>query len=157
MRRWPLLVLEFVALTVPLTWLWVAWAQDAYTGLIGTVGAPLLESLGVRSVPESPAVKRFVSYVPFLVLLAVTPGLGWRRRLVGGLVGCVAIFLCHLALVAIEALAHTGSRPTEDAFSTVFPAAMFADAFPFILWAIVSQRVLRDAFERGGVHGQGRA
>lgn len=148
MRRPLLLILEFVALTVPLTWVWVSWAQEAYTGLLATIAGPVLEIVGVGGVAESPAVKRFVNYVPFLVLMLITPGLSWRRRLVGTAVGLPVLFLGHVGLVAIEGFAQTDSRPTQDVFSTVLPAALLADALPFILWAVVAQRVLRDAFAR---------
>ena len=148
-------VLAFVVLTAPLTWLWIAGAQDTYTEFFTVVAGPLLELLGVTDVAESPASERFISYVPFLVLMAITPRLSPRRRALGLLVGIALIFLCHVALVAAESFAQSGERPTEDAFSTVFPAAMFADAFPFILWAIIANRVLRDVL--GRAVGQGQA
>lgn len=137
-------VLAFVVLTVPLTWLWVAGVQDTYTDVFSTVAGPLLHAAGVVDVPESPARKRFISYVPFLVLMAITPRLSLQRRVLGLLLGLPAIFLCHVGLVLVESFAESGGRPTQDAFSTVFPAAMFADAFPFILWALIANRVLRD-------------
>jgi hypothetical protein len=139
-----LLFLEFVALTVPLTWLWVAWAQDAYVGFFEVVLGPVLGALGVSSVADSPALKRFVSYVPFLVLIVITPGMSLRRRLVGGGVGVLLIFLCHLGLVVVEDLAVASAERPEDSFSKVFPLAVFADAFPFILWAVIANRFVRD-------------
>jgi hypothetical protein len=158
MRRVFRLLLEFAALSVPLTWLWLTWAQEPYTELVGSLGAPLLERLGAAAVPESPAEKRFVSYVPFLVLILVTPRLSLRRRLAGLAAGCGILFLAHLGLLVVEAFAQTPGRPTEDSFSTVFPAAMFVDALPFALWAVVAQEVLRDAFRRAlGVAGGGGA
>jgi hypothetical protein len=89
-----------------------------------------------------------VSYVPFLVLMLVTPGLPWRRRLGGILLGVPLIFLCHVGLVGVESLSHTRHRPTADSFSTVFPAAIFADAFPFVLWALFAGDVLRRLLAR---------
>jgi hypothetical protein len=141
-------VLAFVALTAPLTWLWVTGVQDAYTRFFSAVAGPLLASVGVADVAESPARERFISYVPFLVLMAITPKLSLRRRALGLLLGLPLIFLCHVGLVIAESFAHSGGRPTEDPFSTVFPAAMFADAFPFILWALIANRVLRDVLGR---------
>jgi len=143
-----LLVAAFVVLTVPLTWLWTAGFQDAYTAFLGWVAAPLLEPLGATEVGDSPAQKRFISFVPFLVLMVITPRLSLTRRLVGLGVGTVLIFLCHVGVVIVEAYARTSDRPTEDVFSSVFPAAMFADAFPFILWAIIAHGVLRDFLGR---------
>ena len=51
----------------------------------------------------------------------------------------------------VESLAHAGAGPTEDAFSTVLPAAIFADAFPFILWALVAHDVLRGVLGQAGL------
>ena len=146
--RWPLLLLEVVALSVPLTWLWLGWGEAAYAGLLERLASPLLAPLGVEAIADSPARKRFVSFVPFLVLMLATPGLGARRRLAGLALGVPAICAVHVGLVAVEHLAATGRRPTQDVFSTVFPAAMFADAFPFMLWALIAQRELRAAFRR---------
>jgi hypothetical protein len=142
------LLVELVALSLPLTWLWLAWGQGAYEAFFAETARPLLAALGATSVPDSPARRRFVSYVPFLVLMLVTPGLPWRRRLGGILLGVPLVFLAHVGLVAVEALSHTRHRPTEDSFSTVFPAAVFADAFPFVLWALFANDVLRRLLAR---------
>jgi len=147
-KRSLLLVLEFIVLSVVLTWLWVVWAHDAYSAFFLRLAEPLLGLLGVTEVAESPAQKRFVNYVPFFVLMVITPGLSLRRRIGGLLVGFSLIFLCHVGLVAVEFLAYTKHRPTSDPFSTVFPAAMFTDAFPFILWAIIANRLVRDVLSR---------
>ena len=154
-----LAVLLFLVLTVPLTWLWVEGIQDSYTRFLEATAGPLLEALGVGSVAESPAQKRFISYVPFAVLMAITPRLSLRRRALGFGVGVLLIFCVHVALVLAEDFARSGGRPTEDVFSTVFPAAMFADAFPFILWAVIAHRVLRDVLGRalGGLGAEPRA
>jgi hypothetical protein len=143
-KRLLVLIVELVALSVPLTWLWLAWGQDAYQAAFGDVAGPLLRALGVKEVVDSPAQKRFVNYVPFLALMLVTPGLALARRLGGILLGIPLIFLCHVGLVAVEVFSRTRHRPTEDPFSTVFPAAMFADAFPFILWALFANEFLRE-------------
>jgi len=142
------LAAELVALSLPLTWLWLAWGQSAYESFFAATARPLLEAFGVGPVVASPARHRFVSYVPFLVLMLVTPRLGWRRRAGGILLGIPLIFLCHVGLVAVESLSHTRARPTPDSFSLVFPAAMFADAFPFLLWALLAGGVWRGLFAR---------
>jgi len=141
-------LLAFFALSVPLTWLWLTGVQDSYEQLFSAVAGSGLESVGVTGIAESPARKRFINYVPFLVLMLITPRLSPRRRLVGTALGILVIFLSHVGLVAWEALAHTSGRPTQDAFSTVLPAMIFADALPFILWAVIANRVLRDALGR---------
>jgi len=143
------LLLEVAALSLPLTWLWLVWGQSAYEHFFAETARPWLEAFGVSTLPDSPARRRFVSYVPFLVLMAVTPGLPWQRRLGGVLLGVPLVFLCHVGLVAIEALSQTPQRPTRDAFSTLFPAAIFADAFPFALWALFANDVLRQLVREG--------
>jgi len=142
------ILIEFVVLTVPLTWLWVMWAQDAYVALFIRAADPILAWFGIEQLAHSPAEERFVNYVPFLVLMVITPGLSLRRRLGGIGIGFLLIFLCHIGVVAVEHLAHTKHRLTPDPFSTVFPAAMFTDAFPFILWAILANRFVRQMFAR---------
>jgi hypothetical protein len=149
MRRGPVRILvELAALSVALTWLWLAFGQAAYEAWFADAARPLLAALGADAVPDSPARRRFVSYVPFLVLMLGTPRLEWRRRLGGILLGVPLIFACHVGLVAVEWLSHTRYRPTPDSFSTVLPAALFADAFPFLLWALFAGDTLRDLFSR---------
>lgn len=154
------LALSFVLLTAGLTWAWIAWGGAAYERLLLAVAGPALEAIGVTRIAESPAQKRFVSTVPFLVLVWLTPGLSLRRRVVGTLVGCALLFLAHAGLVGVEQWSQSKRRPTPDPFSTLFPAALFADGLPFMLWALIAHRVLRDLLtrvlaprERGGAEG----
>jgi hypothetical protein len=149
MRNRPLLLgLSIVLLTVGLTWAWTAWGGDAYERLLLWVAGPLLEAAGVTRIVESPAQKRFVSFVPFLALMWVTPKMSVRRRVVGTLVGCALLFLAHVGLVGVEQWSQSKRRPTSDPFSTLFPAALFADSLPFMLWAVIANRWLRDWFAR---------
>jgi hypothetical protein len=46
--------------------------------------------------------------------------------------------------VVVEDLAVASAERPEDSFSKVFPLAVFADAFPFILWAVIANRFVRD-------------
>jgi len=142
------LALSFVLLTVGLTWVWIAWAGAAYERLLFAVAGSALEALGVTRIAESPARQRFVSFVPFLVLTWLTPGLSARRRLLGTLAGCALLFVAHVGLVGIEQFSLSKQRPTSDPFSTLFPAAIFADSLPFILWALIAHRWLRDRLAR---------
>jgi hypothetical protein len=124
------------------------WGQSAYEAFFARTARPLLEALGAGVLPDSPARQRFVSFVPFLVLMCGTPGLHWRRRLGGILLGIPLLYLCHVALVAAEFLSHSRHRPTGDSFSTLLPAALFADAFPFLLWAVFAREVLSGLLAR---------
>jgi len=141
-------LLEALLLSLLLTGLWLAGGRSAYEAFFAASARPLLHALGVHAIPDSPARQRFVSFVPFLVLMLVTPGLAWRRRLGGILLGIPLLFLGHVLLVAVEALSHTPRRPTPDSFSTVLPAALFADALPFLLWALFAADVLAGLLRR---------
>jgi len=154
MRRGPVRILvELAALSAALTWLWLAFGQSAYEHFFARTAQPLLAALGADGLADSPARRRFVSYVPFLVLMLGTPRLEWRRRLGGILLGVPLIFACHVGLVAVEWLSHSRHRPTPDSFSMVLPAALFADAFPFALWALFAGDALRHLFSRARAEG----
>jgi len=140
--------LSFVLLTVGLTWAWITWGGAAYERLLLAVAGPALKAVGVTTIAESPARQRFVSFVPFLVLMWLTPGLSARRRLAGTLAGCALLFLAHVGLVGVEQWSLSKQRPTSDPFSTLFPAALFADSLPFMLWAAIAQQQLRGWFAR---------
>jgi hypothetical protein len=143
-----LLGLSFVALTVGLTWLWIAGAGAAYERLLLAVAGPVLELFGVTRIVESPAQKRFVALVPFAVLMWLTPGMSLRRRAAGTLIGGLLLVISHVALVGIEQWAQSSQRPTTSPFATLFPAALFVDALPFMIWAVVAHRYLSGVFTR---------
>ncbi|HEY8156978.1 MAG TPA: hypothetical protein VII72_22825 [Myxococcota bacterium] len=136
--------LSFVLLTAVLTWAWIQWGSAAYDRVLLAVAGPALEWIGVTRIADSPARQRFVSFVPFLVLTWLTPGLSTRRRAIGSLLGCALLFLAHVALVGVEQWSLSKRRPTADPFSTMFPAALFADSLPFMLWAAIAQDRLRE-------------
>ena len=140
--------LRIVLLTVGLTWLWIAWGGAAYERLLLEVAGPALKAFGVTRIAESPARQRFVSFVPFLALMWLMPGMSARRRVVGTLLGCALLFLTHVGLVGVEQWSVSKQRPTKDPFSTMFPAALFADSLPFMLWAVIAHRWLRDCLAR---------
>ena len=140
--------LSFVLLTIALTWLWVAWGGAAYERLLIALAGPLLQGFGVTQIAESPAQKRFVSIVPFVVLMWLTPGMSLRRRALGTLIGGALLVLSHVALVGVEQWAQSSQRPTASPFSTLFPAALFADGLPFMLWAVIAHRYLSGVLAR---------
>jgi hypothetical protein len=142
------LALSFVGLTAALTWVWVEWGAAAYERFLLAAAGPLLEALGVTRIIESPARLRFVSYVPFLVLMGITPGLSLRRRLGGTVAGFALIFLAHVALLGVEQWSRSEQRPAERPFTTLLPAVLFADSLPFMLWAVIAQRFVRGLFVR---------
>src|SRR5262245_66367905 len=118
MRRGPVRILvELAALSAALTWLWLAFGQSAYEHFFARTAQPLLAALGADGLADSPARRRFVSYVPFLVLMLGTPRLEWRRRLGGILLGMPLIFACHGGLGAVGGLSPPRPHPPPAAHS----------------------------------------
>jgi hypothetical protein len=147
-RRRPLarFVLCFFALTLPLTWLWMEWGRDHYARFLIGLAEQIFEIGRSGSAARgSAAGARFVSVVPFVVLMAVTPGLSWRRRLLGTLAGLaflVAVHLCLLLLVdAVEAQYGRGRRSIKR----FFPFLIVADGVPLLLWLILARDFLASA------------
>jgi hypothetical protein len=144
-KRLSLLALEFVALTAPLTWLWLDWGRAAYYEFFLRTSRPILLALGVTGVRRDLVHDRFINYLPFLVLILITPGLSPRRRLIGGLLGCGVLYLGHIGLTYASFLAFIKHGESMASTSQLFPAWLLSDALPFVLWAIVAHEVLSRA------------
>jgi hypothetical protein len=141
-RLW-LLILEFLAITIPLAWLWLEWGRMAYLRLFLKLATPILMFLGVKEFQPHLVQEHFLNYVPFFVLMVITPELSIKRRIIGTVVGFVIIFFDHIGLVSVAFIAHSKYGLTAKAFSTLFPALLFSDSLPFILWAIVASGYLK--------------
>ena len=95
-------------------------AANAIYGLVGIDPFPALHR------------QRYINYVPFIALMALTPGLDLRRRSLRLLAGIFAIFVSHVVVNAL------GPRQGPD-FTLPVSLAVFCDAFPFVLWAILAR------------------
>lgn len=144
-KRFWLLVLEFFAITIPVAWLWIEWGRMAYLRFFLKLATPILMILGVTEFQPRLVQEHFLNYVPFLVLMVITPELTIKRRIVGTLVGFVIIFFDHIGLVSVAFIAHSNYGLTAKSFSTLFPALLFSDSLPFILWAIIASNYLKKA------------
>ncbi len=144
-KRFWLLVLEFFAITIPVAWLWIEWGRTAYLKFFLTLATPILMILGVTEFQPRLVQEHFLNYVPFLVLMVITPELTIKRRIIGTLVGFVIIFFDHIGLVSVAFIAHSNYGLTAKSFSTLFPALLFSDSLPFILWAIIASNYLKKA------------
>jgi hypothetical protein len=147
-RRLWLVLAEIVAISAPLTWLWVEGGRRAYNRLLGAVAGPLFAWLGLPSMKLGLVSPHFVSWLPFLVLVAVTPGLALRRRALGTLLGLATIFLVHVACALLGAISHAAYGESARAVALRFPLLMFNDALPFILWALLARDFVRDFASR---------
>ncbi len=152
MRRILLLLLEFVAVSAPLTWLWLRWGQAAYGELLFAAMDPVYDLFGATHVRRSPAGHRYLAYVPFLALMAITPGMALRRRLLSLLAGCGLIFLSHVLLTVAVDVAYARYDDSGEAASALFPFLLLADGLPFLLWYLLFRGFLHSlvARARGG-------
>ncbi len=147
-KRVVLLTLEVVAVTIPLTWLWLAWGREAYHGVFVQLAGTVPGWFGLPSGQLIAAPQRFINYVPFLALMIVTPRLSLARRVLGTLVGFGVIFLGHLAFFLVSIAVYAEHGMTPRAMSALFPVLLLSDSLPFILWTIIARDVLRDAVAR---------
>jgi hypothetical protein len=145
-KRLLLLIVEFLVITVPLGWLWVEWGRTLYLRVFVKLGTPIFTLIGVTQLKAQLVIDHFINYVPFLVLMVITPTLSLRRRSIGTVVGFIIIFLGHVLLASVAFVASTKYGETEKAFTTLFPAFLFNDSLPFILWAIISAGYLKKMF-----------
>lgn len=145
MTRRPLLILlEFVLITGPLTWWWMHGGLDFYYEIFRSLGFPILAEMGVNTFNPGLVRDRMINFIPFIGLMLVTPGLGFRRRFVGLGVGVVLIFLSHVLLAYWAWASFARDGQAADSMAQFFPGLLMADAFPFIVWAVIANRVLAD-------------
>jgi hypothetical protein len=143
-----LLLLKFVALTVPLTWLWMNGGQQVYFRVYMTLARPILILLGVTNFPPSLVRDRFINFVPFLALMLITPRLSARRRAVGVAAGAVLLFISQIALTYMAWASFIRDGETAQSMTNYFPALVMSDAMPFVLWALLAHEFLGDLLRR---------
>ena len=142
-RRFVLLLVEAAVLTLALTWLWVAWGREAYSHLFAMLAPEFLLLLGITEVQIVPVRDRFIGYLPFLVLMAVTPGMSLRGRTAGTVVGLVLIFVSHVAFALLLGELSGSSRPLADGgMGLLLPSLLLLDSLPFVIWVVSARNVL---------------
>jgi hypothetical protein len=146
-RRFPLwrlllLLFLFFAISIPLAWLWREWGVLRYVtfllevlrALHGALGWPFTgKGVGGLSL-------RFIQHVPFLVLVFITPGLSWRRRVLGAMIGSAVITGMHLLVITFMSAAFLAGR---GAVFKVFPLILVMDGLPLLVWVVVARDFLR--------------
>ena len=147
MSRLLLPLAKFVAVTAPLTWLWLEGGRDAYHAFFIDVTHPMLVWFGSPNSQLGTVPHRFISYIPFLALMLITPGVAISRRFWGTVIGFGLLFLSHVgfALASIAAYTHYGETPR--AIKSVFGVMLLLDSLPFVLWAFICWDVIRGAIE----------
>ncbi len=136
-----LTLLKIVAISAPLTWLWIEWGRDAYGDLFFNLAMPIYGLLGLTDVVPEGARDRFINYLPFLILMLITPDMSWRRRLSGIAIGFGVIFCVHLIFVYVASSATItgGRRMTTHGFMRIVPANALSDSIPLLLWVLFAK------------------
>lgn len=147
-KRISLLVLELLAISIPLTWLWIEWGRSAYPKLFIRLATPILGLLGLPEIHPDVLPDRFISYVPFLVLMVITPRIGVARRIAGTALGFALIFLSHVAFTSYVMAFEESERLRARPFVNIFPALLLLDGFPIIIWAIIAKDFVSEAASR---------
>ena len=143
-----LILIEFVAITVPLVWWWTHGGLDAYHDIFKRLAFPLLQEMGVTHVSQSLVRDRLIGFIPYTALMLVTPRMALKRRLVGLAVGYAVIFFSHLLLSYWSWVAFGRDGRSTGSMATYFPALVITDAVPFILWALFANSFLLEQLSR---------
>ena len=138
-----LMLLLFVALTMPLAWLWLEWGERIYVNLLWRASDPIYDALGLRHQRGGPVGPRLVSIVPFVVLMAITPRMGWRRRVKGLLLGLFAIACFHVVLFVLVDSTYAVLGRNRRALAKIVPFLLINDGIPFLIWLMVARDFLR--------------
>ncbi len=144
MNRGLILLLKFVAVTAPLTWLWIEGGRDAYHRFFIDVTQPILALFGYPKSQLGSVPQRFISYVPFLALMLITPRISAARRFWGTVSGFFLLFLSHVGFVVASIAAYGAYGETPRAINAVFGVMLLLDSFPFLIWAIICWEGIRD-------------
>ncbi len=138
-----LVLLKIVAVSVPLTWLWLEWGREAYGKLFLELAMPIYGMFGLTTLLPEGARDRFINYLPFLILMLITPRLTLTRRLVGTLAGFVVIFAAHVVFVYVASLeTATGGAMSHSRFIRIVPANTLSDSLPFVLWVVIAREFI---------------
>jgi hypothetical protein len=142
-RRLLVLLLAFVGLTAPLAWLWLAFGEERYARVLLAILDPVYDALGVRHRRGGPVAPRLVSLVPFAALMAITPGMGLRRRVAGTLVGLAVIAGLHLLLFLLVDSAYAAFGRSRRALTMIVPLLLVNDGIPLLVWLFFARDFLR--------------
>jgi hypothetical protein len=142
LRQTLLALLLFFALTVPLVVVWMRWGLAWYVTFLVWVLQAFHHAQGWAFTGKGiPGLSiRFVSLVPFVILVLVTPALSWRRRLVGSLVGVLLIVASHLFVLTLANAAFAAGR---GAIGRILPFIFLMDGLPLGIWLVVARDFLR--------------
>jgi hypothetical protein len=119
------------------------WLDYDQPGLIDAV----VYRSGHRQLPmllQLPALS--MGLMPFLSLVAATPGLGWRRGVLTAALGAVLYFCIHVAVVLVYPLIMDQPNVVKDTIG-VFSGLIAFVVAPLGLWFVLTYRTLRSIWQ----------
>jgi len=140
MKQILLFTLSFVALSLALTWLWLAGGNALYAQTMQPIAREIHQWVGLRG-PGTMGRTRFINLVPFISLMLLTPRLSRRRRWGGLAIGLLILVLSHLLFNAIG----VGSQKRGVLPPT---AALASDAMPFLIWFVIARNFVQEAMRK---------
>jgi hypothetical protein len=144
-----LTALKIIAISVPLTWLWMEWGREAYGHLFTQLSLPIYGLFGLTTLAPDGARDRFINYLPFLILMLITPRMTWQRRAGGIAVGFLVIFLVHVVFVWIASTAvNADSTIDVQGFKKIVAANQLSDSIPFVLWVVIAREFVWESAAR---------
>jgi len=108
---------------------------------------PVVFRLGSEQLPmllQLPALS--MALMPFLSLVAATPGLGWRRGLLAAAVGSLLFFAIHVVIVLIYPLVMVRPNFVKDTIGVFSGMVAFVVA-PLALWFALTYPALRSLWQ----------
>jgi hypothetical protein len=138
--------LKIIGISVPVTWIWLEWGREAYGLLFAKLSIPIFGALGMTTIMPEGSRDRFINYLPFLILMVVTPRMTLLRRSAGIVIGFVVIFLFQVLFIYVSEVAGVERGVVEDTqvYARYLPIMLLCDAFPLALWAIIAKDFIQE-------------
>ena len=136
--------LILIGISLPLFYLWMEWGQTTYQRLVGAVVVPLAKELGEEKLNLFVVKGHLMNVIPFVALILSTPGLGWKRRLLGLTAGLLILFGWHLLFGLVLNHYQTLWGHNRKFYQLFIPAISVNSAVPVILWLAVAWKGVKD-------------
>lgn len=126
--------------------MWIEWGRSAYGRVFAELSIPIFGLLGMNEILPQGTRDRFIGYLPFLILMIVTPRMTWLRRSLGIVIGFVAIFFVQVFFIYMSHRAGVqgGEVNNQQVYEAMLPVLLFCDAFPFVLWIVFAKDFVQE-------------
>ena len=119
---------------------WLDYDQPGFTD-------PVVYLSGSRQLPmllQLPALS--IALMPFISLVAATPGLGWKRAVGTAVLGSVLCFAIHVSAILVYPLVLDRPNVIKDTIGAFSGLVAFVLA-PIGLWFVLTYRALRSVWQ----------